>query len=57
MKNWITPEINEISIKATALTPTTEMSADDYADGYFKQGTNIGSGPKQEIPYYPNSGK
>lgn len=53
MKNWIAPEINELSIKATALTPTTEMSADDFADGYFKQGVNDGSGPKDEIIYYP----
>lgn len=53
MKTWNRADIKELNIHATAQNPTTEMSADDFQNGYFKQGVGNASGSKIEIPYYP----
>ena len=52
-KTWVSAELNELNIAATAQNPTTALSADDFQNGYFKQGTGKASGPVTEIPYYP----
>ncbi len=54
MKKFENAEVVELTIKATSQEPTTEMAADLFQDGYFKQGVNSGSGPKESIDYYPN---
>ena len=53
MKKFENAEVVELNLQATAEEPTTEMSADLFVDGYFKQGTKSGSGPVEKIDYYP----
>ncbi len=53
MKNFENAEIIELNVAATEQQPTTEMSTDLFQDGYFKQGVGTGSGPVEQIPYYP----
>ena len=52
-KTWVEAELKELNIAATAQQQTTEMSADDFQNGYFKQGVGKASGSVTEIPYYP----
>lgn len=52
MKKFENAEVVELNLQATAEEPTTEMSADLYVDGYFKQGVNTGSGKVDKIDYY-----